>query len=236
MYLLGAHLPDHKLVHIALTNFLGINQHTARRLCARLQLHESAKVSSLSEAQITQLSAFLSSPSSIPARGPSPASVLPFTVSSAARARKADAAGESSSSSASASAAESGSSSEAAAARASNPDPASLPPSQRPSPSTDPLRSLVLEGDLRRQIQANIAHHRMVGSYVGRRHAAGLPVRGQRTRTNALNARKFNRLERRAYSTGPGSSSASAFTAPASSAVDRVVAAMQGLFIGRRRA
>ncbi|CAD6940242.1 unnamed protein product [Tilletia controversa] len=77
MYLLGAHLPDHKLVHIALTNFLGINQHTARRLCARLQLHETAKVSSLSEAQINQLSAFLSSPSSIPARSAAPTTPTP---------------------------------------------------------------------------------------------------------------------------------------------------------------
>jgi len=65
----------------------------------------------------------------------------------------------------------------------------------------DPLRSIVLEGDLRREVLANIAHHRSIGSYVGRRHAGGYPARGQRTQSNALTARRLNRLERRQYST-----------------------------------
>lgn len=141
---------------------------TARQLCARLSLHDSAKVSSLSEAQINQLSAYLSSPGSIPARKAAPTSPNPDALVT--------------------------------------PDPSApqttLPPSQRPRASEDPLRSIVLESDLRRQHIANITHHRTVGSYVGRRHTMGLPVRGQRTRRNAQTAKKLNRIERRSYTTG----------------------------------
>ena len=41
------------------------------------------------------------------------------------------------------------------------------------------------EGDLRRQIQNNIKRLISIHSYRGMRHRLGLPVRGQRTRTNA---------------------------------------------------
>ena len=41
------------------------------------------------------------------------------------------------------------------------------------------------EGDLRREIQADIRRKVEIGSYQGLRHRRGLPVRGQRTRTNA---------------------------------------------------
>ena len=41
------------------------------------------------------------------------------------------------------------------------------------------------EGDLRREVQADIRRKIEIGSYQGRRHRAGLPVRGQRTKTNA---------------------------------------------------
>ncbi|KAH8107136.1 mitochondrial 30S ribosomal protein S13 [Cristinia sonorae] len=63
--------------------------------------------------------------------------------------------------------------------------------------SKDPLQELRIESDLRREIRENIAHQRMIGSYVGRRHAMGLPVRGQSTRHNSKTARKLNRVERR---------------------------------------
>jgi len=46
-------------------------------------------------------------------------------------------------------------------------------------------RSFVIEGALRRQMLQNIARLRDIGSYRGLRHRRGLPVRGQRTRTNA---------------------------------------------------
>jgi len=42
-----------------------------------------------------------------------------------------------------------------------------------------------VEGQLRRQIQQAIARLRDIGCYRGLRHRKGLPVRGQRTRTNA---------------------------------------------------
>ena len=46
-------------------------------------------------------------------------------------------------------------------------------------------RNYVVEGQLRRQVQQNIARLRDIGSYRGLRHRRGLPVRGQRTRSNA---------------------------------------------------
>jgi small subunit ribosomal protein S13 len=42
-----------------------------------------------------------------------------------------------------------------------------------------------VEGQLRRQVAQNIARLRDIGCYRGLRHRRGLPVRGQRTRTNA---------------------------------------------------
>ncbi len=41
------------------------------------------------------------------------------------------------------------------------------------------------EGDLRREIALNIKRLTEIGCYRGKRHKAGLPVRGQRTKTNA---------------------------------------------------
>jgi small subunit ribosomal protein S13 len=43
----------------------------------------------------------------------------------------------------------------------------------------------VIEGNLRREIQANIARFKEIGCYRGYRHARNLPCRGQRTRTNS---------------------------------------------------
>ena len=42
-----------------------------------------------------------------------------------------------------------------------------------------------VEGDLRREVQADIRRKVEIGSYEGLRHRRGLPVRGQRTKTNA---------------------------------------------------
>ena len=52
------------------------------------------------------------------------------------------------------------------------------------------IRSIIdegfeVEGDLRRDISANIKRLMDIGSYRGLRHRKGLPVRGQRTHTNA---------------------------------------------------
>jgi small subunit ribosomal protein S13 len=46
-------------------------------------------------------------------------------------------------------------------------------------------RSYLVEGALRRSIQQNIARLRDIGCYRGTRHRRSLPVRGQRTRSNA---------------------------------------------------
>ncbi|OUN00795.1 MAG: 30S ribosomal protein S13 [Firmicutes bacterium ZCTH02-B6] len=46
-------------------------------------------------------------------------------------------------------------------------------------------RNYTVEGDLRREVQTNIKRLIDIGCYRGLRHRRGLPVRGQRTRTNA---------------------------------------------------
>jgi small subunit ribosomal protein S13 len=46
-------------------------------------------------------------------------------------------------------------------------------------------KDYVTEGDLQRQVTNNIKRIKDISSYRGLRHKAGLPVRGQRTRTNA---------------------------------------------------
>jgi small subunit ribosomal protein S13 len=53
--------------------------------------------------------------------------------------------------------------------------------------------SYQVEGDLRREVQQNIKRKIEIGSYQGIRHRRGLPVRGQRTHTNAR-ARKGRRM------------------------------------------
>ncbi|HBY98503.1 MAG: 30S ribosomal protein S13 [Ardenticatenaceae bacterium] len=64
------------------------------------------------------------------------------------------------------------------------------------------LRALIdkeykVEGDLRREVNLNIKRLQEIGSYRGLRHRRNLPVRGQRTRTNA-------RTRRGARKTVPG--------------------------------
>lgn len=46
-----------------------------------------------------------------------------------------------------------------------------------------------IEGDLRREVMMNIKRLKEIGSYRGLRHSRGLPVRGQRTRTNSRTVR-----------------------------------------------
>jgi len=61
----------------------------------------------------------------------------------------------------------------------------------------DEVGKLTTEGDLRREVQLNIKRLSEIGSYRGLRHRRNLPVRGQRTRTNA-------RTKRGAKKTVPG--------------------------------
>jgi small subunit ribosomal protein S13 len=46
-------------------------------------------------------------------------------------------------------------------------------------------QNLKVEGDLRREVSQNIKRKMEIGNYEGLRHRKGLPVHGQRTRTNA---------------------------------------------------
>lgn len=48
---------------------------------------------------------------------------------------------------------------------------------------------MTVEGELKREIAMNVKHQRDVGSYRGSRHAKGLPVHGQRTKTNSRTVR-----------------------------------------------
>lgn len=47
------------------------------------------------------------------------------------------------------------------------------------------IESIKVEGDLRREVALNIKRLMEIGSYRGMRHRKGLPVRGQKTKTNA---------------------------------------------------
>ncbi|KIJ69028.1 hypothetical protein HYDPIDRAFT_80893 [Hydnomerulius pinastri MD-312] len=60
----------------------------------------------------------------------------------------------------------------------------------------DPLKTLKIEAEAKRMVRDNIAFQRQIGSYVGKRHAMGLPVRGQNTQSNAKTAKKLNRMHR----------------------------------------
>jgi len=53
----------------------------------------------------------------------------------------------------------------------------------------DALTKIRTEGDLRRKIQMDVKRLQDIGSYKGYRHKKRLPVRGQRTKTNARTKR-----------------------------------------------
>ncbi|RMJ21498.1 hypothetical protein PHISP_07637 [Aspergillus sp. HF37] len=59
------------------------------------------------------------------------------------------------------------------------------------------LSEMRIENDLRRKVLDDIRRLRESGSNRGRRHALGLPVHGQSTRTNHKTAVKLNRVERK---------------------------------------
>ncbi len=52
----------------------------------------------------------------------------------------------------------------------------------------------ILEGELKRQVMMNIKRLKEIGSYRGLRHSKGLPVRGQRTKTNTRTVRGNKRV------------------------------------------
>ncbi|KAJ7047018.1 hypothetical protein C8F04DRAFT_1062470 [Mycena alexandri] len=180
VYVLGVNLPDRQLVKFALTQFYGIGHHTAARICARFQMHNTCKVRDLTPLQVTALASYLSSPkdSISPPRFPrAPPDFVPSTKTHqqllqefrAARVQR----------------------------EAENKRPEfSLRQRRDARIRPDPLKSLTIEAELKQEIRENIAHQKMIGSYVGRRHAMALPVRGQTTQNNAKTAKKLNRVER----------------------------------------
>ena len=73
-----------------------------------------------------------------------------------------------------------------------------MPPATRVKDLTESQVSLInslitkeykVEGELRRELSANLQRLQEVGSYRGNRYRRGLPARGQRTRTNARTRR-----------------------------------------------
>lgn len=53
----------------------------------------------------------------------------------------------------------------------------------------DHVANMTVEGDLQRLVGSNITRLKETGTYRGQRHKSGLPVRGQRTRTNGRTKR-----------------------------------------------
>jgi small subunit ribosomal protein S13 len=101
----GVDLPRRKAIAYALPYIYGIGRHTARVICARVNIPPDRKVDELSETDVKSL--------------------------------------------------------------------------------RETIETFKVEGDLRREVQQNIKRLMDLGSYRGLRHRRGLPVRGQRTHTNA---------------------------------------------------
>ncbi|KAL9605081.1 MAG: hypothetical protein Q9219_000015 [cf. Caloplaca sp. 3 TL-2023] len=116
VFILGFNFPESRLVKGALQSFYGIGPQHTKRLMAKFYIHDTARVGSLADKQVLDLTAELS--------------------------------------------------------------------------------NMTIENDLRRKLQDNIRRLRDMGAYRGRRHAMGLPVRGQRTRTQTATAGKLNKIER----------------------------------------
>jgi small subunit ribosomal protein S13 len=183
MHILGIIIPDHLttrvklsillsaknlilLVQFALRRIYGVGDHIAHRLCARLQVHDRCNVKDLTPFQVTSLASFLSSPATALPLPRFPLAPLNYS-----------------------------------------PPPSSISTlelqtifdeaqKKKKKKNVDPLRKLKIESELRNEIRENIGHQRMIGSYVGRRHAMNLPVRGQNTQNNARTAKKLNKLDR----------------------------------------
>lgn len=159
---------------IAFTKFYGIGHKTSQRICARLGIHDTCRVSQLTPTQTTALAAFLSSPQTAHATVRPPVASLSFKPAPPSTPFE-----------------------QLPAVDSLRPPPgAATPIKYQPRGGGDQLRNLKIEAELKREMRENIAHQRMIGSYVGKRHAMGYPVRGQNTQNNARTARKLNKIER----------------------------------------
>ena len=61
------------------------------------------------------------------------------------------------------------------------------------------MDGIKVEGDLRREVALNIKRLTEIGCFRGTRHKKGLPVRGQRTKTNARTRKKAIKLSRQKF-------------------------------------
>ncbi|THU87236.1 S13-like H2TH domain-containing protein [Dendrothele bispora CBS 962.96] len=186
VHILGISLPDSQLARFALTSIYGIGHHTSHRLCARFQIHDRCKVKDLTPFQITAIASFLSSPKTAPPVPHYPLATPDFTPRPAKMSSH-----ELQAEFNAAQATQRQRKQEKLLALGK-----ALPDAKAESKTRDPLNNLKIESELRREVRENIAHQRMIGSYVGRRHAMNLPVRGQNTQSNAKTAKKLNRLNR----------------------------------------
>ncbi|TCD68912.1 hypothetical protein EIP91_009463 [Steccherinum ochraceum] len=177
MHILGKLLRENLFVPYALTHFYGIGPATAHRICARYSIHDRCKVRQLTPVQVTALTAFLSAPSNAPDTPRQPVASPRVDFGEALRTEAMRI--------------------QKLQARQQQIAASNVGKQRQQEKSKDPLKNIRIESDLRREIRENIAHQRMIGSYVGRRHAMGLPVRGQSSRHNSKTARKLNRVERR---------------------------------------
>ena len=75
------------------------------------------------------------------------------------------------------------------------PTSATSPRTRSSSCATRSTTSLTVEGDLRRERSQNIKRLMEIGCYRGLRHRRGLPVRGQRTKTNARTRKGPKRMQ-----------------------------------------
>ncbi|PFH54204.1 hypothetical protein AMATHDRAFT_485 [Amanita thiersii Skay4041] len=180
VHILGVNLRDTHRVWFALTSFYGIGRVTAHRICARLQVHDTCRIKNLTPHQLTALTSYLSSPETTPTPPRYPLATSDYVAPQMKPAQELQAEFH------------------ASRARREEKNKQKLDKAFpiKGDKYLDPLKNVKIESELRRQIRENIAHQRMIGSYVGRRHAMHLPVRGQNTRSNAKTARKLNQLDR----------------------------------------
>ena len=178
-----------------MTSIYGIGHHTAHRLCARFQIHDRCRAKDLTPYQVTAIASFLSSPANAPRLTPFPLASPDFTPPPPTKSLH-DLQTELNNARAASKQRKEARLAKRRPSSSLNPV-ASAKGAQAQPKNRDPLYDLKIESELKREIRENIAHQRMIGSYVGRRHVMHLPVRGQNTQSNAKTAKKLNQLERK---------------------------------------
>lgn len=145
---------------IALTGIYGIGRTLARRICARLQIHENAPLTALTPQQTTALTAFLSAPSNTPSLGSlalAPPGYRPAFKTNLIDSPQAPSSGPSTSATG------------AVEPKVAIPRSPTLPTTKDERALMglgDRLRGLKIETDLRRFVRENIMHHRIVSTRI----------------------------------------------------------------------